>query len=73
MFLPSSFASNKIIGSVLVEIIIPSFSIKARIIPGLEKLVVGRFFLFLISSAQADTIYQLIKIPNLEIYNIKTG
>ena len=28
--------------------------------------------LFLISSAQADTIYQLIKIPNLEIYNIKT-
>ena len=29
-------------------------------------------YLFLISSAQADTIYQLIKIPNLEIYNIKT-
>ena len=28
--------------------------------------------LFLISSAKADTIYQLIKIPNLEIYNIKT-
>ena len=28
--------------------------------------------LFLISSVQADTIYQLIKIPNLEIYNIKT-
>jgi len=36
MFLPSSFASNKIIGSDLVEIIIPSFSITARIIPGLE-------------------------------------
>ena len=30
-------------------------------------------YLFLISSAQADTIYQLIKIPNLEIYNIKTA
>ena len=29
-------------------------------------------YLFLISSLQADTIYQLIKIPNLEIYNIKT-
>ena len=29
-------------------------------------------YLFLISTAQADTIYQLIKIPNLEIYNIKT-
>ena len=29
-------------------------------------------YLFLISSVQADTIYQLIKIPNLEIYNIKT-
>ena len=28
--------------------------------------------LFLISPTQADTIYQLIKIPNLEIYNIKT-
>ena len=28
--------------------------------------------LFLISSAQANTIYQLIKIPNLEIYNVKT-
>ena len=28
--------------------------------------------LFLISTAKADTIYQLIKIPNLEIYNIKT-
>ena len=28
--------------------------------------------LFLISAAKADTIYQLIKIPNLEIYNIKT-
>ena len=30
-------------------------------------------YLFLISSVQADTIYQLIKIPNLEIYNIKTA
>ena len=29
-------------------------------------------YLFLISSVQADTIHQLIKIPNLEIYNIKT-
>ena len=29
-------------------------------------------YVFLISSVQADTIYQLIKIPNLEIYNIKT-
>ena len=29
-------------------------------------------YLFLISPVQADTIYQLIKIPNLEIYNIKT-
>ena len=29
-------------------------------------------YLFLISPAQADTIYELIKIPNLEIYNIKT-
>ena len=28
--------------------------------------------LFLISPVQADTIYELIKIPNLEIYNIKT-
>ena len=28
--------------------------------------------LFLSSAAKADTIYQLIKIPNLEIYNIKT-
>ncbi len=28
--------------------------------------------LFLISPAKADTIYELIKIPNLEIYNIKT-
>ena len=30
-------------------------------------------YLFLISSVQADTIYQLIKIPNLEVYNIKTS
>ena len=30
-------------------------------------------YVFLISSVQADTIYQLIKIPNLEIYNIKTS
>ena len=29
-------------------------------------------YLFLISPTQADTIYELIKIPNLEIYNIKT-
>ena len=29
-------------------------------------------YLFLISPLKADTIYQLIKIPNLEIYNIKT-
>jgi len=29
-------------------------------------------YLFLISTAQADTIYELIKIPNLEIYNLKT-
>ena len=30
-------------------------------------------YLFLISPLfQADTIYELIKIPNLEIYNIKT-
>ena len=29
-------------------------------------------YLFLISPAQTDTIYELIKIPNLEIYNIKT-
>ena len=28
--------------------------------------------LFLISPVQANTIYELIKIPNLEIYNIKT-
>ena len=28
--------------------------------------------LFLISPAKADTIYELIKIPNLEIYNLKT-
>ena len=28
--------------------------------------------LFLISPTKADTIYELIKIPNLEIYNIKT-
>ena len=28
--------------------------------------------LFLISPVQADTIYELIKIPHLEIYNIKT-
>ena len=28
--------------------------------------------LFLIFPVQADTIYELIKIPNLEIYNIKT-
>ena len=29
-------------------------------------------YLFLISPVQADTIYELIKIPNLEIYNLKT-
>ena len=29
-------------------------------------------FLFIFSQLQADTIYNLIKIPNLEIYNIKT-
>ena len=29
-------------------------------------------FFIIINSAQADTIYNLIKIPNLEIYNIKT-
>ena len=29
-------------------------------------------YLFLISPLKADTIYELIKIPNLEIYNIKT-
>ena len=28
--------------------------------------------LFIFSQAQADTIYNLIKIPNLEIYDIKT-
>ena len=28
--------------------------------------------LFLFSNAYANTIYELIKIPNLEIYNIKT-
>ena len=28
--------------------------------------------LFLISPVKADAIYELIKIPNLEIYNIKT-
>ena len=28
--------------------------------------------LFIFSQAQADTIYNLIKIPNLEIYNIKS-
>ncbi len=30
------------------------------------------FSLFIFTSAQADTIYNLIKIPNLEIYDIKT-
>ena len=29
-------------------------------------------FLFLFSDAHANTIYELIKIPNLKIYNIKT-
>ena len=29
-------------------------------------------YLFLITQTQADTIYELIKIPNLEIYNLKT-
>ena len=29
-------------------------------------------FFIVFNSAQADTIYNLIKIPNLEIYNIKT-
>ena len=29
-------------------------------------------YFFLIWTVQADTIYELIKIPNLEIYNIKT-
>ena len=29
-------------------------------------------YLFLITPTQADTIYELIKIPNLEIYNLKT-
>ena len=29
-------------------------------------------YLFLVSSARGDTIYELIKIPHLEIYNIKT-
>ena len=28
--------------------------------------------LFIITQTQADTIYNLIKIPNLEIYDIKT-
>ena len=28
--------------------------------------------LFLFSKAHANTIYELIKIPNLEVYNIKT-
>ena len=39
MFLPSSFASNKIIGSVLVEIIIPSFSMTARMIEKQDYIV----------------------------------
>ena len=30
-------------------------------------------FLIFFNSAQADTIYNLIKIPNLEIYDIKTS
>ena len=29
-------------------------------------------YLFLVYPTQADTIYELIKIPNLEIYNLKT-
>ena len=29
-------------------------------------------FFIIFNSAQADTIYNLIKIPNLEIYDIKT-
>ena len=29
-------------------------------------------FFIVFNSAQADTIYNLIKIPNLEIYDIKT-
>ena len=36
----------------------------------LFKLILLCFFL--IHPAQSDTIYDLIKIPNLEIYNIKT-
>ncbi len=36
----------------------------------LIRLIILTFFIF--TQAQADTIYNLIKIPNLEIYDIKT-
>ena len=36
----------------------------------LIRLIILFFFIF--TQSQADTIYNLIKIPNLEIYDIKT-
>ena len=67
MFLPSSFASNKIIGSVLVEIIIPSFSITARIIPGVELLLKKMYFSFLISSLLKTLILSIFRFLPLKV------
>ena len=38
----------------------------------MNKIIYLIFLLIFISSAKANTIYELIKIPHLEIYNIKT-
>ena len=44
MFLPSSFASKRIIGSVFVDITIPSFSKIPIINPGIQSLVIDSLF-----------------------------
>ena len=38
----------------------------------MNKIIYIIFLLILISSAKANTIYELIKIPNLEVYDLKT-
>src|SRR5210317_1458345 len=38
----------------------------------MNKIIYLIFLLILISSAKANTIYELIKIPNLEVYDLKT-
>src|SRR5210317_938343 len=38
----------------------------------MNKIIYLIFLLILISSAKANTIYELLKIPNLEVYDLKT-